>query len=234
MDVHLRLGGASPVQSPKPERVRVGYLALLSLACHPSTGGRVIGQLVPGFPIAQASRDCAPWDGAPGSVLLAIVCGEGDLGGDVSEDETMRGMFVVAALIAPGVTQAQTQAAWPLPTVELPGPLARVLRDYEAAWKAGDGVRLAEVFTPDGFILPNGQLPKRGTPAIQTSHQRPGGELQLVAFGYTTSDTVGYIVGGYRYPTTVGPGGKFVLALRRDRQGAWRIAADIENGSERR
>ena len=153
---------------------------------------------------------------------------------DLFEDETMRGLFVVVALLAPPVAQVQAQAIWPLPTVELPGPLVRVLRDYEAAWKAGDGVRLAEVFTADGFILPNGQLPERGTTAIQASHQRPGGELQLVAFGYATSDTVGYIIGGYRYPTTVGPGGKFVLALRRDGKGAWRIAADIENGSERR
>ena len=146
----------------------------------------------------------------------------------------MRGVFVVAALLAPVAAQAQTQAAWPLPTVELPARLARVLRDYEAAWKAGDGTRLAEVFTGDGFILPSGQLPERGTAAIKASHQRPGGDLQLVAFGYATSDTVGYIVGGYRYPTDAGPGGKFVLALRRDGKGIWRIAADIENASARR
>lgn len=139
---------------------------------------------------------------------------------------------MAAALLAPAVV-VHAQARWPLPTVELPGNLARVLRDYEVAWQAGDGTRLAEVFTSDGFILPNGRLPKRGTAAIRASHTSPGGALQLVAFSYATSDTVGYIVGGYRYPDTVGPGGKFVLALRRDPQGRWRIAADIENGSER-
>lgn len=136
------------------------------------------------------------------------------------------------ACLAPAAAVAQDRAAWPLPTVELPAPLVRVLRDYEAAWKAGDGTRLAALFTADGFILPNGRLPERGTAAIQRSHQQPGGDLQLVAFGYATSDTVGYIVGGYRYPDTVGPGGKFVIALRRDGKGVWRIAADIENGSE--
>ncbi len=140
--------------------------------------------------------------------------------------------LVMVASLAPRPVAAQDRAVWPLPTVELPGPLARVLRDYEAAWKAGDGTRLAALFTADGFILPNGRLPERGTAAIQRSHQRPGGDLQLVAFGYATSDTVGYLIGGYRYPDTVGPGGKFVLALRKDGGGRWRIAADIENGSE--
>lgn len=126
------------------------------------------------------------------------------------------------------------QASWPLPTVELPADLSRVLRDYEAAWKAGDGTRLADVFTKDGFILSNGRLPERGTAAIRASHTKPGGDLQLVAFAYATADTVGYIVGGYRYPNSVGPGGKFVLALRRDAERRWRIAADIENGSQQR
>ncbi|MFN0182114.1 MAG: YybH family protein [Gemmatimonadales bacterium] len=130
------------------------------------------------------------------------------------------------------VVTAQAKPSWPLPTVELPAELSRVLRDYEAAWKAGDGTRLAEVFTEDGFIMSNGRLPERGTAAIRASHTRPGGDLQLVTFGYATADTVGYIVGGYRYPNTVGPGGKFVLALRRDAQRRWRIAADIENNSQ--
>jgi hypothetical protein len=107
---------------------------------------------------------------------------------------------MMVALLAPAAAVAQERAAWPLPTVELPGSLVRVLRDYEAAWKAGDGTRLAGLFTADGFILPNGRLPERGTAAIQRSHQRPGGDLQLVAFGYATSDSVGYIVGGLPLP----------------------------------
>lgn len=141
------------------------------------------------------------------------------------------GWMLVFALMPAGAA-AQGRAEWPLPTVELPAALDRVLRDYETAWRAGDGARLAEVFTPDGFILPNGRLPKRGTADIRASISGPGGPLQLVAFAYATSDTVGYIVGGYRYPNTTGPGGKFLLALRRDGKGIWRIAADIENGSQ--
>lgn len=141
-------------------------------------------------------------------------------------------VLALAALALPRAAAAQ--AAWPLPTVELPPALARVLRDYEVAWKAGDGARLAEVFTSDGFVLSNGELPQRGTAKIAATLTRPSGDLKLVAFAWATADTVGYIVGGYRYPDTVGPGGKFVLALRKDASGKWRIAADIENSSQRR
>lgn len=138
---------------------------------------------------------------------------------------TIAGLFAIDAA-------AQQPNDWPLPTVELPQDMAIVLRDYEKAWKAGDGARLAQVFTTDGFVLPSGQLPRRGTAEIARWHTKPGGDLQLVAFAYAAADTVGYIVGGYRYPTTKGPGGKFLLALRRDAGRAWRIAADIENHSQ--
>jgi len=125
------------------------------------------------------------------------------------------------------------QSSWPLPTVELPASLDRVLRDYEAAWKSDDGARLAELFLPDGFVLSNGTLPVRGRPTIAAGHTRSGGPLQLVAFAWATGDSVGYVIGGYRYPDTVGPGGKFVLALRKDAAGVWKIAADMDNSSRR-
>lgn len=118
-----------------------------------------------------------------------------------------------------------------LPVVTLPPALDRVLRDYETAWKAGDGAQLAKVFTTDGFALASGRLPMRGHEAIAAWHTRPGGELQLRAFAYSVSDSVGYIVGGYRYPGSTGPGGKFLLALRKGRDGRWLIAADMDNSA---
>jgi hypothetical protein len=132
--------------------------------------------------------------------------------------------------------EAQEQpekSTWPLPTVELPASLVRVLRDYERAWSSDDGATLAELFLPDGFVLSNGALPVRGRTTIAAGHTRSGGPLQLVAFAWATGDSVGYIIGGYRYPDTVGPGGKFVLALRKDGAGVWKIAADMDNSSRR-
>ena len=62
----------------------------------------------------------------------------------------------------------------------------------------------------------------------------PGGTLQLTAYAYSVSDSVGYIVGGYRYPQSAGPGGRFVLALHMGPEGRWLIAADLDNTGPRR
>ena len=51
----------------------------------------------------------------------------------------------------------------------------------------------------------------------------------MSTLAYAVSDTVGYIIGGFRYPTTTGPGGKFLLALRKGADGRWLIAADMDN-----
>ncbi len=149
---------------------------------------------------------------------------------------------VILALVVPGFVVGRPVTAqepprerpaavpqeWSLPIVDLPPGLERVLRDYEAAWWAGDGARLANVFTPDGMILPSGQQPQRGRAAVAASHTRPGPGLRLVAFAYAAGDTVGYIVGGYRI-FSIGREGKFVLAVRRRPGGPWLIAADIAN-----
>ena len=115
--------------------------------------------------------------------------------------------------------------------VTLPPALDRVLRDYEAAWEAGDGKTLAALFTEDGFALNNGSMPTRGRERIAAMLTQPGGDLQLRAFAYSMSDSVGYIIGGFRYPGTTGPGGKFLLALRKGPAGRWLIAADMDNNA---
>jgi hypothetical protein len=142
--------------------------------------------------------------------------------------------FLLASLVlglSPLAAAAQTADPLGLEPVALPPALDRVLRDYEQAWRAGDGRRLAALFTDDGFALSSGRLPIKGRAAIAAWHTRPGGELQLRAFAWSTSDSVGYIVGGYRYPDTRGPGGKFLLALRKGPDGRWLIAADMDNSA---
>lgn len=115
------------------------------------------------------------------------------------------------------------------PGISLPPAFDRVLRDYEAAWRDGDGPRLATLFTEDGFAVQSGSPIRRGRAEIAGGLTKPGGTLQLTAFDYASSGNVGYIVGGYRYPTTVGEGGRFVLALRTGPDGRWLIAADLDN-----
>jgi hypothetical protein len=114
----------------------------------------------------------------------------------------------------------------PLPSVTLPPEMDRVLRDYERHWKANDGAALSELFTDDGFINRNGWI--RGRDAIRQAYARSGGDLRLRAVGYAAGDTVGYIIGGYRYGEATTDGGKFILTLRRAPRGPWKIAADLD------
>jgi ketosteroid isomerase-like protein len=140
--------------------------------------------------------------------------------------------LALLALLAAATATAQPatprEAASPA-AVLLPPDLDRVLRDYEREWRTGDGAGLAALFTDDGFAVQSGSPLARGPAAIAGNITGPGGELRLSAYAFSVSGSVGYIVGGYRYPDTTGPGGRFVLALRKGADGRWRIAADLDN-----
>ena len=144
----------------------------------------------------------------------------------------MRRYVTAAALLialAAGAAPARAQDTAPLARVTLPPELDRVLRDYERNWKAGNAAGVAALFTEDGLGLSNGRTPARGRAEIAKSYGGAGGDLRLSALAYGAADTVGYIVGLYRWGADTVDTGKFVLALRRAPRGPWLIAADIDN-----
>lgn len=138
------------------------------------------------------------------------------------------------AAAAPGASPvAPPAAARAVPaSVELPAEFARVLRDYEKAWMAGDAAALAALFTDDGYALPNGQPPAAGAEAIRAAYQRNAGSpLSLRALHYVQSGDMAYIIGGFGGAADKPDFGKFVLVLRRAGDGGWRIAADMDNAN---
>jgi ketosteroid isomerase-like protein len=138
----------------------------------------------------------------------------------------------VAQPPAPAAARADTTAE--LPSVTLPPALERVLRDYERAWGAGDAAALAALFAEDGFVLQGGRAPVRGRAAIQAAYAgQGGGPLQLRALAYGAADSVGYLIGGYRYADAPRDMGKFTLTLRRARDGRWLIYSDMDNPNAR-
>jgi len=165
-------------------------------------------------------------------------------------------VLAVAAAVAP-ITAASLGAQSPartdsarvparMPSVALPPALARVLRDYERAWRAGDARAVAALFAPDGLVLSNGRPPARGRQAIEATYAAQGGPLVLRALAFATADTVGYIIGAYGYAdrgtpaaavgqTPVPDLGKFTLTLRRERggDGRWLIVSDMDNSNGR-
>ena len=143
-------------------------------------------------------------------------------------------LALLLSVSAPLSARAQTGANAPpaMPSVPLPPALDRVLRDYEKHWAAKNLTELANLFTNDGIVLQNGKMPVRGRAAIAAVYGGgAGGALKLRAIAFATADTVGYILGGYRYGTATDDTGKFTLTLRRARGGPWLIASDMDNGN---
>jgi ketosteroid isomerase-like protein len=141
---------------------------------------------------------------------------------------------VALAACMPSAIAAQDTAATyqPLPSVDLPPELDRVLRDYETAWAAGDEDALAALFTEDGFV-PTRFGWVRGQEGIHSVYESSSGPLRLRAIAFRIDGSVGYIVGAFNYRDPIDgiDGGKFLLALRRDTSGRWLIAADLDNGN---
>jgi ketosteroid isomerase-like protein len=145
-----------------------------------------------------------------------------------------RPLLISALLLAiASGTHAQTSAEAALPSVALPAELARVLRDYERSWQARDAAALAQLFTEDGFVLASGKPPVRGRADIRKAYADAGGPLVLRALAFATEGPVGYIIGAYGTSADTPDRGKFILALRRNAEGRWLIAADIDNSNRR-
>ena len=118
-------------------------------------------------------------------------------------------------------------------SVTLPPELARVLTDYEAAWKAGDAAALSHLFAEDGFVLAQGKAAVKGRAAIQRLYTHPGSALSLRAFAYATNGDVGYIIGGYSAERGKPDDGKFTLTLRKSEDRRWLIVSDMDNSNRR-
>jgi ketosteroid isomerase-like protein len=129
---------------------------------------------------------------------------------------------------APTATTAEASE----PSITLPSEFARVLTDYEAAWKTGNAAALANLFAEDGYVLPQGQPPVKGRAAIQKLYTRNGSPLALRAIAFATQGYVGYIIGGYGGAPGKPDDGKFTLTLRMVNR-RWLIVSDMDNSNRR-
>jgi ketosteroid isomerase-like protein len=145
-----------------------------------------------------------------------------------------RGWLLLLILLPAATSSAQAPAApvpTPQPSVTLPPELARVLTDYETAWRAKDAAALSRLFAEDGFVLPGGRPPVRGRTAIERHYTGQGGPLFLRGFAYSAEGSTGYILGGYSGQTGGPDEGKFTLTLKKGADGRWLIFSDMDNGN---
>lgn len=121
------------------------------------------------------------------------------------------------------------RAPEPLPSVQLPPQLDGVLRDYERHWRSGNADSLTALFTADGFVARRGGW-IRGEAGLRNALQGTSSDLRLRPVAYAIDGGVGYIIGNYGYGTDDGvpDRGMFILTLKRDTEGRWRITADLD------
>lgn len=143
------------------------------------------------------------------------------------------GLALGLLLFLGAASPARREDPPPLPTVTLPAPLARVLTDYEAAWRAKDAAALAALFTEDGFVLSSGSPPVRGRDRIEQHYASSGGPLALRALAFDTEGSLGYVIGGYGRAVGQPDSGKFTLTLRKGPDERWLIVSDMDNGNSR-
>ena len=140
--------------------------------------------------------------------------------------------LLASAVLLCSLASAQ-QAVNGVSSVTLPPALARVLSDYERAWRAKDAPALALLFAEHGFVLSPGLPMVRGRKEIEKAYTGDGGPLFLRAVAYATEGNVGYIIGGYTGKEGAPDDGKFTLTLRKEGSGRWLIVSDMDNGNRR-
>jgi ketosteroid isomerase-like protein len=147
----------------------------------------------------------------------------------------IRFLVTVSLLIAPVTVCGQANQGTPaaMPSITLPPELDRVLRDYEAAWKASDATALSQLFADGRVVMTNSGRAVKGREAVRQMYANGGGPLVLRAVAYAVDDSVAHIIGGYSLRPGEGDAGTFVLALVRSRGGPWLLVADMDKSRRR-
>jgi uncharacterized protein (TIGR02246 family) len=115
------------------------------------------------------------------------------------------------------------------------GAIEAMVDRYVAASNEGDAEALAELYADDALLLPPDHEPIHGREAIVEFWRQGTDEgLEVSPLRLEVNGDVAYMVGRYRLPPTEAESadsGQYVLCLKRQADGAWKLTADIWNGS---
>jgi uncharacterized protein (TIGR02246 family) len=115
------------------------------------------------------------------------------------------------------------------------GAIEATVDRYVAASNEGNAEALAELYADDALLLPPDHEPIHGREAIVEFWRQGTDEgLEVSPLRLEVAGDVAYMVGRYRLPPTeeeAADSGQYVLCLKRQTDGAWKLTADIWNGS---
>ena len=115
------------------------------------------------------------------------------------------------------------------------GAIEATVDRYVVASNEGDAAALTELYAEDAVLLPPDHEPIHGRQAIgEFWQQGTDTGLEVSTLRLEVEGNVAYLVGRYRLPPTEQEGadsGQYVLCLKRQTDGTWKLTADIWNGS---
>jgi uncharacterized protein (TIGR02246 family) len=114
--------------------------------------------------------------------------------------------------------------------------IEKVIQRYSKAYRENNPDAMAALYAEEAMLLPPGYELVKGRDSVRAFWSRgmePGFEMVTVAI--EVSGETGYVVGRYYVPPddeSDAETGKYMIALRRERNGVWQITADIWNADE--
>jgi uncharacterized protein (TIGR02246 family) len=115
------------------------------------------------------------------------------------------------------------------------GAIEATVDRYVAASNQGDAAALTALYAEDALLLPPDHEPIHGREAIGVFwSQGTDTGLEVSTLRLEVDGDLAYMVGRYRLPPTEqeeADSGQYVLCLKRQGDGTWKLTADIWNGS---
>jgi uncharacterized protein (TIGR02246 family) len=112
----------------------------------------------------------------------------------------------------------------------------KVMDSYSQAYQNNDPNAIAELYTQGAMLMPPGHELVEGRDSVRAFWSRgmePG--FKMTTMTVEVSGTTAYVVGRYYVPPDGDDDaetGKYLIALRREADGVWRITADIWNADD--
>jgi uncharacterized protein (TIGR02246 family) len=106
---------------------------------------------------------------------------------------------------------------------------------YVTASNQGDVETLTSLYADDAVLLPPAHAAIEGRKAIEEFWRQGTDQgLRVTTLRIEVAGDIGYLIGRYNLPATAkeqADSGKYVMCLKRQRDGAWKLTADIWNSS---
>ena len=138
-------------------------------------------------------------------------------------------------LLAAALLLGSCREAAPAPDPAARQAIEAAVRRYVTASNQGDAEALADLYADDAVLLPPDHLPIHGRRAIgEFWRQGTDSGLAVRTLRVEVDGSIGYLVGQYSLPPTEeepADSGKYVMCLRRQQDGSWKLTADIWNSS---